>query len=79
MVGAGLKGVTGVLGFWDTRRMCVFNFRVVYMDIDTYVETQLYKFLFHNEWSKKRKYLEACLDWMWHFMPLVLSMGVFMG
>ena len=38
--------------------MCVFNLRVVYMDLDTYVGSQPYKVLFQNEWRKKLKYLD---------------------
>ena len=58
-VGADLRGGNGILGFWDTRSMCVFGVRVVDMDADTYPRTQPHKVLKQGEWRKKCKYLYA--------------------
>ena len=61
-VGADLRGYNSVLGFWDPRRMCVFNFRVLDIYADTYVGTQLHTFLAQYEQRNKYKYLDACIE-----------------
>ena len=57
--GDDLRGGTGAVGLWDTRRMCVFDVRPVNMYTDTYVCKQPHKVLKHHERHKKGKYLEA--------------------
>ena len=69
-VGDDLQGDIGVLFFWYTIRVCVFNVHVVDTDADTYVGTQLHKSLAQHERHKKCKYLEACLKWRQKFMPM---------
>ena len=72
-VGSDLCGDTGILGFWDPSRICVFNVCVVETDTASYDGRHLQKILSKHELRKKGKCIEACLERQCHFMPLVLS------
>ena len=70
---ADLHGNTVVLGFWDPRRMCVFNVCVVGIDTASYNGIHPHKILSQHEQRKRGEYIEACLELRRHFLPLVLS------
>ena len=78
-VGAELRGDTGVLVFWALHRMCVFEIFVVDTNEESYEGKHAHRILYQNERRKKGKYIEACLERLLHFIPLVLLVHGMMG
>ena len=72
-------GDTGVLGFWDPRRKCVFDVHFVETNADTYAETKLHKLLNQHDWLNTGKYLGACIERRRHFMHMVFLVDGLMG
>ena len=62
-----------MLGFWDPRRMCLFNVLIFDIDTDYYDRRHPHKILYQHEQRKKVKYLEAYLEQQCHFTPIVFS------
>ena len=58
MVGTDMHEYTGVMGFWDLCRMCVFDFIIVDMDAPSYKRRHPTCILSHNEQHQKGKYLK---------------------
>ena len=59
--------------------MCFFDFCVVDTDVDSYDGRHTHKILSQNEWCKKSRYLEACLERRHHFMLIMFPLGWGMG
>ena len=66
-----LHGGTGVIDFWDHRRMYILNFIPVDIDTASYDEKHPHKILSQNEQRKKGKYLEAYHQRQCDFSPSV--------
>ena len=59
---ADLCGDTGVLGFWASNIICVFDVRVVGSDAGFYDGRHPHKILSQHEWRKKGKYIDSCIQ-----------------
>ena len=78
-VGAELYEYKGVIWLWAPRIMYVFEIWVVNTEVAYYDGRHSQKILSQHERRKKRKYLEACLDWKWHFTPIRFSVDRVVG
>ena len=67
------RGDVLVHGLFDRNTSCIIDVRVTDTDQPSYLSTTPSKVLKSQERSKKKKYLEACLEQRRHFAPYVVD------
>ena len=73
------KGDLLIRDLWQPGTDSVHDLRVVNTDTLTYLKKAPEKCLHEAEKGKKKMYLEACLQQLWHFSPFVASWRHFSG
>ena len=73
------RGDVLMRSFWAKGTDCIFDVRVTDLDSPAYRKQVPEKVLASQEKSKKRKYLEKCLQQRRHFTPFVVSTDGMLG
>ena len=68
-----------ILDLWQNGTDSVCNMRVVNTDANSHLENSTEKFLQEAERTKKKMYLEACLQQRRHFSPFFSSVDELIG
>jgi len=67
------RGDLLVRGFWDCYINCIIDVRVYDMNQLSYLARKPSSIIKIAENDKKRKYLDACLEYCWYFTPFIIS------